>query len=46
MAENFFSIHKTECIYRHNLKTLAEAKRLIDEYIWFYNNQRIQIKQS
>lgn len=44
MAENFFSILKTECIYRCKLKTFAEAKQLIDEYIWFYNNERIQLK--
>ena len=44
MAENFFSILKTECIHRHKLKTLDEAKQLIDEYIWFYNNERIQLK--
>jgi putative transposase len=44
MAENFFGILKTECIYRAKPKTIAEAKRLIDDYIWFYNNERIQIK--
>ena len=44
MAENFFSILKTECIYRVKLKTYDEAKKLIDEYIYFYNNQRIQLK--
>jgi transposase InsO family protein len=44
MAENFFSILKTECIYRHKPKTLREAKRLIDSYIHFYNHQRIQLK--
>jgi len=43
MAENFFSILKTECIYRHNLKSFKEARELIDEYIWFYNNERIQL---
>ena len=46
MAENFFSILKTECIYRHKLKTFEEARRLIDEYIDFYNNERIQTKTS
>ncbi len=46
MAENFFSILKTECIYRHQLKTFEEARQLIDEYIDFYNNERIQIKTS
>ena len=44
MAENFFSILKTECIYRHKPKSLSEATNLIDEYIWFYNNERIQLK--
>ena len=46
MAENFFSILKTECIYRHKLKTFDEARLLIDEYIDFYNHERIQTKTS
>ena len=44
MAENFFSILKTECIYRHKPKTLKEANDLIDRYIHFYNHERIQNK--
>ena len=44
MAENFFSILKTECIYRHKPKTFEEARNLIDNYIYFYNHQRIQLK--
>ena len=44
MAENFFSILKTECIYRHKPKTLQEADDLIDRYIHFYNHVRIQTK--
>ena len=44
LAENFFSILKTECIHRINLKTFDEARQVIDEYIYFYNNQRIQLK--
>lgn len=46
MAENFFSILKTECIYRHKLNKFEDARMLIDEYIDFYNNERIQIKTS
>lgn len=46
MAENFFSILKTECLYRHKPKSLNEARQLIDEFIWFYNNERIQTKTS
>ena len=44
MAENFFSILKTECIYRHKPKSFKEANDLIDRYIYFYNNERIQNK--
>jgi len=44
MAENFFSILKTECIYRHQATTFEEARLLIDNYIYFYNHQRIQLK--
>ena len=44
MAENFFSILKTECIYRHRPKTFREANDLIDRYIHFYNHERIQNK--
>ena len=42
MAENFFSILKTECIYRHKPNTFREADDLIDRYIYFYNHERIQ----
>ena len=35
MAENFFSILKTECIYRTKLRTYEEARILIGQYITF-----------
>ena len=44
MAENFFSILKTECIYRHKLTSFRLARSLIDSYIDFYNSERIQSK--
>ena len=44
MAENFFSILKTECIYRAKIRTYEEARLLIGAYIHFYNNERIQLK--
>ena len=44
IAENFFSILKTECIYRHLPATIDEARTLIDNFIYFYNHQRIQLK--
>ena len=46
MAENFFSILKTECIYRHKPKTFEEANEMIDRYIHFYNHERIQLKSG
>ena len=44
MAENFFSILKTECIYRHKPTSFKEANEMIDRYIHFYNHERIQLK--
>ena len=44
MAENFFSILKTECIYRNKPQTFHEARQRIDEFIYFYNHERIQLK--
>ena len=44
MAENFFSILKTECIYRHKPATFSQANELIDRYIYFYNYERILLK--
>ena len=44
MAENFFSILKSECINRIKLQTFDDARKIIDEYIYFYNNERIQLK--
>jgi len=44
MAENFFSILKTECIYRHKPASLRDANDMIDQFIHFYNHERIQLK--
>ena len=44
LAENFFSILKTECIHRTKIRTYEEAQILIDNYIHFYNNERVQLK--
>lgn len=44
MAENFFSMLKTECIYRQEIKTFEQGRKLIDDYIHFYNFERFQLK--
>ncbi|MCI8525705.1 MAG: IS3 family transposase [Oscillospiraceae bacterium] len=33
MAENFFSILKTACIYRQKIATFRQAGELIDDFI-------------
>ena len=42
-AESFFSLLKNECIYRAKPQTIQAAAELIDEYIYFYNHERIQL---
>ena len=44
LAENFFGILKAECIYRHKPETFEEVNKMIDDYIYFYNHERIQLK--
>ena len=44
MAENFFFILKMECIYRRKPAAFAEANKMIDRYICFYNHESIQLK--
>lgn len=46
MAENFFSILKTECIYRHKPESFSKANQMIDDFIYFYNHERIQLKNG
>lgn len=44
MAKNFFGILKAECLSRHKPQSIQEAQLLIDNFIFFYNNKRIQLK--
>lgn len=44
LAENFFELLKTECICRHKPETFEEANKMINDYIYFYNYERIQLK--
>jgi putative transposase len=45
-VESFFSAFKTECIYLEKPRTIEQAKELCDEYIDFYNFERIQLKHK
>lgn len=42
--ENFFSHLKTEALRRIKLNSFEQAKEAIDDYIYFYNHHRIQLK--
>lgn len=44
MSENFLSILKTECIYRHKPASFEQANDMIVRFIYFYNHERIQLK--
>jgi transposase InsO family protein len=43
-AENFIGVFKVECFYRQKVDTFIQANQLVDEYIHFYNYERIQLK--
>lgn len=44
--ESFFGTLKTECIYLEKLETIEQAKEIIEDYIDFYNNCRIQLRYN
>ncbi len=44
MAENFFSIMKTELLYAEKFQTIKEFEKALEEYIEYYNNKRIKTK--
>lgn len=42
--ESFFSHLKAEALYPYDIRTIDEAQRRIEEFIRFYNEERIQLK--
>jgi transposase InsO family protein len=40
VAESFFATLKTECVYLTKFKTREDAKRVIFDYLGFYNHRR------
>lgn len=44
--ENFFGTLKTECLYRAHFSTRQDVERLVSEYVCFYNNERINLKNG
>ncbi|MBQ2138085.1 MAG: IS3 family transposase, partial [Erysipelotrichaceae bacterium] len=46
LMENFFGIMKNEMYYGYEFKTLEELKKAMEEYIAYYNTERINIKRK
>jgi len=44
VMENFFGILKSEMFYINQFKSIEELKKEIDNYIYYYNNDRIKSK--
>jgi len=42
--ESFFSALKTECIYLHKNLYLKNLEAIVKEYMFYYNNERLQEK--
>lgn len=43
-TKSFFSIPNKECLYREKPQTIAEAIALVEEFIEYYNRERIQLR--
>ena len=46
LTENFFSMLKTECIFHAKIHAYEKAHLLTGTYIYFYNNEHIQLKRT
>lgn len=42
-AESFFSLLKNECIYRAKPRSIEDVMELVDDYIYFYNYEWLQL---
>lgn len=43
VVESYFGTLKCETIYLHKVKSLQDLFRTIDDYIYWYNNERIKL---
>lgn len=44
VMENFFGTLKSECFYLNRFSDLNELRKAIEDYIHYYNNERINLK--
>ena len=43
MIESFFAILKSECFYSRTYHSIAELQAEIEEYLMYYNQNRIKL---
>ena len=46
LMENFFGIMKNEMYYGYEYKSLEELRKAMEEYITYYNTERINVKRK
>ncbi|UBO72397.1 IS3 family transposase [Aeromonas rivuli] len=44
VVENFFGLLKSECWFNEEYEDTEQLKRVVDEYIHYYNHERIKVK--
>lgn len=44
VAESFFSTLKSECFYLNEFSNTGELRKAVDEYIHYYNHERISLR--
>ena len=44
VMENFFGTLKSECFYLNRFSAVNELRKAIEDYIHYYNNERISLK--
>ncbi|WP_407861568.1 IS3 family transposase [Escherichia coli] len=44
VAESFFGTLKSECFYLKKFSSISELRRAVDNYIHYYNHERIKVK--
>ncbi len=44
VMENFFGTLKSECFYLNQFRNLSELRKAIEDYIHYYNHERISLK--
>jgi putative transposase len=44
VVESFFGTLKSECFYLNKFSNIDELRKAVDEYIYYYNNERISLR--